>query len=107
MVAMSANDFILTMAVGLMCGGLLSIIAGILVLLSKVAGRDMQTIAEQTIKMAQKGIAEDVAGLVGNASALVEAMNGLVKSVTGIGVFLVIVGFLLLAGAYGLILRLI
>lgn len=107
MIAMTANDFILSMAVGLLCAGLLSIFAGIMVLLTKIAGKDMQTIAEQTVKMAQKGLAEDVAGLVGNASALIDAMNGLVKSVTGIGVFLVLVGFLLLAGAYGLILQLI
>ncbi len=107
MIAMTASDFILTMAVGLLLAGLACIVSGVLVLLTRAAGKEMQTIAEQTTRLAQKGIAEDVAGLVGNASALIDALNGLVKSVTGVGVFLVIVGFVLLAGAYGLIAQLV
>ena len=63
-------------------------------------GREVQTIAKQTAKLAEKGIAENVAGLVGNASALINALHDLSKSKAGIGVFLVFLGIALLATAY-------
>lgn len=106
MFAMTISDFLLTMAVSLLGMGLLSITAGVVILVTKVAGKDLRTIADQTLRMAQKGIAEDVAGLVGNAGALIDALNTLVKSVAGVGVFLILMGFVLLAASYGLILQL-
>lgn len=106
MIAMSVTDFLLTMAVSLLVMGLLSILAGVLILVTRTAGKDLRTIADQTIRMATKGIAEDVTGLVGNASALIEALNQLVRSVTGVGVFLILMGFAMLAGAYALVLQL-
>lgn len=106
MSGMTVSDFLLTMSVCLLGAGLLSIITGVMILVTKVAGKDLRAIADQTMRMAQKGIAEDVAGLVGNASALIDALNNLVKSVTGVGVFLILMGFVLLAAAYGLVIQL-
>jgi len=40
---------------------------------------------------------------VGNARALIEVLNEMVKTATGIGIFLVILGALLMAGAYLLV----
>ena len=68
-------------------------------------GKELQTIADQTSKLAQKGITDDVAGLVGNARTLIEALNQMVKTTAGVGIFLVIIGFVLLAAAYGLVLQ--
>ncbi len=52
-----------------------------------------------------KGIADDVAGLVGNASNLLSATNDLVRTSAGIGVFLAILGFLLMTAATWLVLK--
>jgi len=55
--------------------------------------------------LAQKGIAEDVAGLVGNASSLLSATNELVRTSAGIGVFLAVLGVVLMAAATWLVLQ--
>lgn len=104
--SMTFNDFILTMAGCLLGLGVIVLAIGIYVLISKVVGKEIKTIANQTARLAQKGIAEDVAGLVGNASSLIEALNQLVKTSAGVGVFLILVSFCLMGAAYGLVYQL-
>ncbi len=103
MFPLSVQDFFLYMAAALCLVGLLSMLAGILILVTRVAGRDVRVIANQTAQLAQKGIAEDISGLVGNASSLIDALNQLVRTTSGIGIFLVIVGFLLALFAFFLV----
>jgi hypothetical protein len=100
MFSLSIPDFILTMATGIFVMGLISLAMGIYLLVSKINGNDIRAIASQTAKLAQKGLAEEVAGLVGNASTLVDALNGLVRTAAGIGIFLIITSFGLFAAAY-------
>jgi len=102
---LSIPEFLLTMAT---CGfilGLIAICIGIFILISKILGKDVREIADQTTKMAQKGIAEDMSGLVGNASTLLSALNELIRTSAGIGVFLVFLGVIFLAGAYWLVMQ--
>lgn len=103
---LTSTQFLLVLAGVLLVMGVLLIIIGVIVLVSRVLGGDLKKIAEQTATLAQKGIAEEVAGLVGNASTLVEALNGLIKSAAGIGVFLILIGLVFMAAAYGLVLQL-
>ena len=102
----TAHDFFMTMATLLFLVGLVSIGIGIFILTSQAVGKNVKIIANQTTKLAQKGISEDISGLVGNASALLEALNQLVRSTAGIGIFLIIISLVLFAGAYGLVLQL-
>jgi hypothetical protein len=80
--------------------GTLSTLLGIIVLLSRSMGKDVQTLAKQTSRLAQKGLSEDIAGLVGNASSLLDALNQLIKNTAGVGVFLTLLGliFIITAG---------
>lgn len=80
--------------------GLFVMVISIFILTRQAVGREVQTIAKQTAKLAEKGITENIAGLVGNASALINALHDLSKSKAGIGVFLVFLGIALLAIAY-------
>ena len=96
----TVNDFQMTMATILFLLGLITITISIFILTRQAVGRDIQTIATQTTKLAEKGITENIAGLVGNASALINALHDLSKSNTGIGVFMVFLGIALLATAY-------
>jgi len=105
MMSMTVNDFLLTMAAVLLIGGVILVGVGVFILVRKLLGKELQTIADQTTKLAQKGISEDISGLVGNARTLIEALNEMVKTATGIGVLLMIVGFVLLAAAYALVLQ--
>lgn len=99
---MTKNEFLLTMA-GVALGlGVVLLLIGVIILITRVLGGDVKKIAEQTARLAQKGIAEEIAGLVGNASTLVESLNQLVRTAAGVGVFLIVIGLLLMAAAYGL-----
>lgn len=71
-------------------------VTGIIILATRATGREVRSLTVQTSRLAQKGLAEDVAGLVGNASALIEAMNQLVRTTAGIGVFLILCGPILI-----------
>lgn len=103
MFPLSVPDFLLTMATGLFLIGLICLVTGIFLLVARAAGRDVSTLAEETTKLAQKGIAEDVAGLVGNAGALVGALNQMVRTTAGIGIFLMLMGLVMMISAYLLI----
>lgn len=80
--------------------GFLTIVLGIAILIRGVWGHDLSTLASQTTRLAQKGLAEEVSGLVGNASALLTTINEMVRTSTGIGLYLTLVGITLLAIAF-------
>ena len=60
--------------------GVVVLLAGIIILIVQASGRNVKTVSESVSKLAQRGIAEDVAGLVGNASSLMNSMNEMVRS---------------------------
>ena len=90
MFSMTVNDFLLTMATVLLIGGVILVGIGVFILIRKLTGKELQTIADQTTKLAQKGISDDISGLVGNASSLIEALNNMVKTATGIAILIII-----------------
>ncbi|HOV07294.1 MAG TPA: hypothetical protein PLV27_08560 [Anaerolineaceae bacterium] len=103
MVSMGVSDFVMTMALVLLVIGVIVLGFGIFTLVKKVLGKELNLIAEQTAKIAQKGVTEEISGLVGNARALIEVLNEMVKTTTGISIFLILFGTLLMAGAYLLV----
>ena len=107
MYALNLNifDLKLLMVIGLFLLGAITLLVGILLLVTRSAGKEVRALATQTAQLAKKGIAEDVAGLVGNASNLLSATNDLVRTSAGIGVFLAILGFLLMTAATWLVLK--
>ncbi len=80
--------------------GVIVLVVGIIILAVQASGRNVKTVSESVSKLAQRGIAEDVAGLVGNASSLLTSMNEMVRSSAGIGITLIVTGMLLMAAAY-------
>jgi hypothetical protein len=93
------------MALILFTIGLITFLAGLIILARTSHGHDVQTLANQTARLAQKGLAEDVAGLVGNASTLMEALNQLVLTRTGVGLFLSMLGLVLIGIACWLVIQ--
>jgi hypothetical protein len=94
------KDFVFILATSLTLLGVISIGAGITLLITRVSGKEVHAIAAQTARLGQKGITEEIAGLVGNASSLMDAINQLVRTSAGIGIFLVLFGFLMLVSAF-------
>ncbi|MFN2198591.1 MAG: hypothetical protein ACK2UW_20895 [Anaerolineales bacterium] len=76
--------------------GLITFLIGALILILRSRNKDINTITQQTSQIMKKGLAEDVAGLVGNASSLLAAMNDLARTQNGIGVIFIIIGTLLM-----------
>lgn len=105
MFSMTVSDFLLSMATALMAVGVIVLGVGVFVLVSKLMGNDIKTIATQTAKLAQKGITEDITGLVGNARTLIETLNEMVKTTAGVGLFLILLGITLMGGAYALVMQ--
>lgn len=105
MFSMTVNDFLLTMACALLVCGVIILGVGIYTLIGKMMGKELSTIATQTAKLAEKGITDEISGLVGNARTLIEVLNNMVKTTAGIGIFLVLIGFSLLGAAYALVLQ--
>jgi hypothetical protein len=103
MFEMTVNDFFLTMAAVLMLLGVITFGIGVYIIVAKVVSGDVRSLATQTAKLAQKGITDDVSGLVGNASSLIDSLNGLTKTSAGLGMFLIFVGLALFGAAYALI----
>lgn len=105
MAEISLLEMQMAMALGLFLIGIVAVAIGIFILLTRSAGKEVRMLADQTAELAKKGIAEDVAGLVGNASSLLNATNELVRTSAGVGVFIAVLGFLLMVAACWLVLR--
>jgi hypothetical protein len=106
MVSFNAQDMLLLMTVILFLMGMAITITGILILIFRAASGDIHTLAVQSTQLAQKGLAEEVAGLVGNASALLLAVDQMVRTSAGIGLFLTVAGLLVMGSACLLALKL-
>jgi hypothetical protein len=96
---LTSSTLVLLMIGMLFLLGMLTFIAGILTLTFRAASNDVKSLAVQTGRLAQKGMAEEVVGLVSNTTDLVGAMDQLVRTTRGIGIFLTILGLVLMAGA--------
>ena len=96
----TGHDLVFILAASLTILGVISIGSGIALLVTRSSGSAVHTLANQTARLAQKGLAEDISGLIGNASALLDALNQLVRTSAGIGIFLLLFGFIMLVSAF-------
>ena len=105
MFPLTVNDLLLTISSILFLMGIVGIGSGVVILVTKVMGGDIKLITAQASDLAKKGIAEDETGLVGNASKLIDSLNDLVRTASGVGIFLVLIGFVLMMTAYYLLIQ--
>ena len=92
----NASELQLFMLISTFLLGSITFLLGLAILMYGAWGKDLRTIADQTTRLAQKGIAEEIAGLVGNASTLMTTINEVVRTSNGIGFYLTIIGALLM-----------
>lgn len=92
----NASELQLFMLISTFLLGSITFLLGLAILMYGAWGKDLRTIADQTTRLAQKGIAEEIAGLVGNASTLMTSINEVVRTSNGIGFYLTIIGALLM-----------
>ncbi|MGB9639938.1 MAG: hypothetical protein ACPL4H_03445 [Anaerolineales bacterium] len=92
---LTPQNLVLAIIVTFFSLGSFSIIAGIVILITRTTSKEIKAIATQTNRLIQKGIAEEVAGLVGQASTLLNSLNELIHTTAGVGVTLIIFGIVL------------
>lgn len=80
--------------------GCMCVLLGIFVLVTRGYSRDIRALASHTARLGQKGMAEEITGLVRSATELVGALSGLVKTASGAGLFLITLGMVMIASAY-------
>jgi len=100
MIPLTLHDLQMIIAVTMLAIGILFILLGTFILVTRSYGKEVRTLAAQTAKLGQKGIGDDISGLVSSASELVLSINQLVRTANGIGVFLIAFGTLLVLLAY-------
>jgi len=105
MIPLTLIDMQILISVTVFVLGCMSIILGGFVLISRGYSREVRTLAVSTARLSQKGMTEEISGLVSSASDLVNAINDLVKTASGIGVFLVVLGLGMVAASYWIILQ--
>jgi hypothetical protein len=94
---LAASNLFVYLDAALFLIGLITFLIGVYTLSARTPSNEMKSLAAQTARLAQKGLAEDVSGLVGNATSLLEAMNQLVKTTRGVGMMLALIGLTLMA----------
>lgn len=100
MIPLSLFDIQVLIASSVFILGLLCIILGIFVLMTRGYSREVKSLASNTAILGKKGISQDITGLVQSASELVGAVNQLVRTASGIGVFMISLGLLMIVGSY-------
>ncbi len=82
--------------------GFISLIIGLVVLTKKALSKDLEEVAAEATKLAKKGLLTDVGSSLQSASFLVKEMTELLKTTRGIGLTMIIIGIMLLAGGLAL-----
>ena len=80
--------------------GGLTFIFGVIILIWGVWSKDLRTTLAQTNRLAQKGLTDEISGLVGNASMLLTTISDLIRTRNGTGVILIVTGALLMIVPY-------
>jgi hypothetical protein len=103
MIPLSLRDIQILIAAAVFLMGSLCIIMGAIVLVTRGYSREVSAITAHTARIGQKGVADDVAGVVTSASELIASINQLIRTANGVGMFLISLGILLMVCGYWVI----
>ena len=105
MIPLTFVDILIIIAATVFILGFLLVLIGASVLVSRGYSREVRALAAHTARLGQKGIAQEVTGLVNSATELVASLNSLVRTANGIGVLLIAVGLGLLYAGYWIVMQ--
>jgi hypothetical protein len=100
MIPLNLSDFQIVIAVAVFILGCMCILLGTFVLIARGQSAEVKLLAAHTARLAQKGLAEEVTGLVNSASSLVASLNDLVRTSNGTGAFLITIGLMMIGASY-------
>jgi Trk-type K+ transport system membrane component len=103
MIPLSFTDIQIIIAAAVFVLGFLLVLIGALVLISRGYSREIRALTAHTARLGQKGLAQEVTGLVNGATELVASINQLVRTASGIGIFLISLGIAMMSSGYWII----
>jgi hypothetical protein len=83
--------------------GLFAILSGLIILMSGPYRSEAKILAQQSARISQKGLTDNISLVAQSATSLVDAVNGLIKTSSGNAIVLIIVGAILEAACYWLL----
>jgi hypothetical protein len=84
--------------------GLFSIASGLIVLVAGPYKQEAKVLAQQSARIGQKGLTDDITLVTQSATALIDAVNSLIKTTSGNAIVMIAVGALCEGAAYWLLL---
>lgn len=103
MIPLTFQDVQILIAGSVFVLGFLLVLIGAIVLVGRGHSREIRALAAHTARLGQKGLAQEVTGLVNSASELVASLNQLVRSANGVGILLLTLGLGLMFAGYWII----
>jgi hypothetical protein len=103
MIPLTFTDLQILIAAAVFLLGCMCVVFGAFVLISRGYSQEVRALAAHTARLGQKGMAQEITGLVNSAAELVASLNGLVKTANGVGVFLILLGMCLMGAGYWVI----
>lgn len=103
MIPLNFTDVQMVIAAAVFVLGFLLVLIGALVLTSRGYSREISALTAHTARLGQKGLAQEVTGLVNGATELVASINQLVRTASGIGIFLITLGIALMSAGYWIV----
>lgn len=103
--SIAAPELLNGMLSGLFGLGALFCFSGLILILQPQLFKEEANIYTQTTRLAQKGLTDEIAGLVGNAAQMLTAIDELTKTRRGSGLLLTLLGFAMMLAAILLIQR--
>jgi len=100
MIPLSLQDMQIIIGASVFLLGCMCIVLGAIVLISRGYSREVSAIATHAARLGQKGVVQEMTGLVNSASELLVAINQLVRTASGVGVFLIALGITMIAAGY-------
>ena len=83
--------------------GLFSIISGLIILMSGPYRTEAKILAQQSARLSQKSLTDNISMVAQAATSLVDSVNALIKTSSGNAVVMVIIGAFLEAATYWLL----
>lgn len=100
MIPLSFHEIQLIIAATFFFVGCICMLLGIFLLVARGYSREVNSIATHTAKLGQKGLTEEIAGLVVGAADLVTSINALSRTASGVALLLISLGIGMIGGAY-------
>lgn len=99
----TTTDLRLLMGLAFFAVGLLALGAGMWMLIAGPYRKEAKVLAAQSARISQKALTDNITAVAQSATELVNAVNALIRTSSGNAIVLIVVGALLQAAAYRLL----